>query len=96
MRAAILLLVCALSLHASDAPGLSELDREKLRRSQLQLELLQRQVVEAQGPIMREQSEILDRVCSASGLKREECQVNIETGAVTKAKLPEPPKEDKK
>ncbi len=93
MRIAVLLVIGALMLYGeTPKPGLSELDREKLKRIQLQLELLRRQVAEAQTPIISEQSEILNRVCLAAELKRDECEVNIETGAVSKAI----PKDEKK
>ena len=94
MRLLVLVLLCS-SLFAGDKGKLSELDKEKLKRIQLQLELLQRQVAENFAPITKEQNEILNRVCESAKLKRDECEVNIDLGTVTKVKV-SPPKEDKK
>ena len=84
MRYALLFLL-AFGLFADEPkPTVSELDREKLKRIQLQMELLQKQIDAALSPILQEQAEILDRVCKASNLDRADCEVNIKTGVVTK------------
>lgn len=62
----------------------SELDREKLKRIQLQVELLQKRLNEEFQPLQQERNAILEKLCGAAGFDLNECQIDTTTGAVTK------------
>ena len=85
-------LFAALSF-AADKPQISDLDKEKLRRIDVQMQLLQKQINESIAPILAEQNEIKARVCKDNKVELSECEINYLTGSVTKAKKePEPKK----
>jgi len=82
-----LLLALALPLGAKDdKPAISELDREKLKRIDVQLQLLNKQINETIAPILAEQNEIKARVCAANKIELGECEINVSTGTVTRVK----------
>jgi hypothetical protein len=71
-----------------------DLDIEIMKRTSLQMKDLNTQIQVAAKPIMEEQSAANKRLCDTEKLKVEECDVNLDTGAVTKKAPPkaDPPK----
>ena len=66
----------------------SQLDREILKRTQVQIQAIQAdfqakyaQITEL---ILKEQNEVKARVCAAAVLPVNDCQIDLVTGAVTK------------
>lgn len=78
MKAAVMLALAAASF-AQDRP-ISELDRERFVRLQLQRELAEAKYKEAIQSIQSEQSALIEKLCLAAGVPREslaDCQINL-------------------
>ena len=76
-------------------PVANALDREILKRTQLQLSTIQadfqREYAKITDPILKEQAEVLHRNCDPLKIAIQDCVVDTVTGAVTKR---QPPKQD--
>ncbi len=80
-------MLCVVAFGAS--PQISELDKERLKRIDYQLQLIQKQIGETIAPILAEQNEIKARVCKENKIELAECEINVSTGVVGKIKKQE-------
>lgn len=106
MKTLCLLFVLALG-SAADLPPKTETktvtiakdDLLVLQRNQAKIQVLQMQVQMAQAqaqmsaqPLVAENNLVLERGCALAGLKLEDCDINTDSGLVTKKAKPEPAK----
>lgn len=67
---------------------LSELEIEKFKRMSLQINALRLQYEMNVQPVINEQQALIDKVCGAAKLAKEDCTINPDAGTVTKAVKP--------
>jgi hypothetical protein len=88
----LIILACAVAgswavrAAAPQSVGASPYELEFLKRTQIQYQVLFKDLQK----VMTEQTGMLQSVCGRSKLTVDQCDVNLETGAVTK-KAPQPP-----
>lgn len=95
MRTILLLIIPVVFANAADsvkpaspaatAPyKLSELEIEKFKRISLQINALRLQYEASVQPVIGEQQVLIEKVCGAAKLTKEECTINPDAGTVTK------------
>lgn len=89
---ACLLVFAITSCHGVDKPVvLTELDKEKVNRANLQLQLLQAQYQQQAKPIMDEQQSLVVKYCAmAHATPNVDCEINAQTGLVVKKSVTSP------
>lgn len=85
----LILALTAIYAFAGDAPvapalKLSELEIEKFKRMSLQINALRLQYEMNVQPVIAEQQALIEKVCGAAKLTKEECNINPDAGTVTK------------
>ncbi len=89
----LFLILFAVACSAGNKPA-SELDREILKRGQLQLQNLQLQLQQQyqnmSAPIIKEMQAIYDRNCNENKIPANKCDIDNVTGVVTKKADPAP------
>lgn len=92
----LLVFVFASRLYAEDktlevklAAANKTADFERIKRIDIQFQVIQKQVQDTVQPLIVEKNEAVARLCKAEGLKVEDCDVDANAGVVKK-KLPPP------